>query len=80
MDISLVDWVGYLAGAVVFWSFYYSDMTKLRKINMLGAVLFMIYGVMLKYAYPIIIFNGGIILFHFYHLSKKSTSNEQDSN
>jgi len=79
MDISMVDWAGYLAGAVVFWSFYYSDITKLRKVNMIGAVLFIVYGIMLKTAYPIIIFNVGIILFHFYHLYKKPTSNEQNT-
>ena len=77
MDISITDWIGYLAGAIVFWSFYYSDMRKLRIINMVGAVFFIIYGFLLENAYPIIAFNFGIIIFHLYHLNKSNTAKNE---
>ena len=74
MEISIVDWIGYLASAIVLWSFYFSDMKKLRLINMAGAAVFVVYGLLLTNAYPIVVFNLGIIILHTYHLffSKKT--------
>jgi uncharacterized protein with PQ loop repeat len=72
LEISLTDWVGYLASAIVFLSFSFSNVKKLRIINMIGAVVFVTYGILLKTAYPIVVFNTGIILLHAYHLMYKS--------
>lgn len=75
MEISLTDWVGYLASVIVFVSFLHKDVKKIRLINMSGALIFVIYGFMLKTAYPVIIFNVGLIMLHIYHLLK-ATKNE----
>lgn len=74
MEITFVDWVGYIASAIVFVSFLYKDVKTIRVINMIGAAVFVVYGVMLKTAYPIIAFNGGIILLHVYHLLIKKNN------
>ncbi len=73
MEITLADWFGYLASVVVFISFLYKDVKKIRLINMMGAFLFVIYGFMLKTAYPVILFNVGLILLHVYHLVLKKS-------
>ncbi len=73
MEITLTDWIGYLASLVVFISFLYKDVKKIRLINMAGAFLFVIYGIMLKTAYPVILFNAGLILLHIYHLVFKKS-------
>ena len=73
MEISLTDWVGYLASVVVFISFLYKNVKKIRLINMVGAFLFVLYGFMLNTAYPVILFNGGLIILHIYHLVFKKS-------
>ncbi len=75
MEITLTDGVGYIASIIVFISFLYKEVKKIRLINMTGAVFFMAYGFMLNNAYPVIVFNGGLILLHIYHLLK-DTKNE----
>lgn len=48
----LVDWVGYIAMACVVFSFAFSNMITLRVVNSIGALIFIIYGVMLGMAKP----------------------------
>ena len=74
IDIPLVDWVGYLASAIVFVSFLYKDVKTIRLVNLFGAILFVVYGLLLTNAYPIVVFNGGIILLHIYHLLIKKSN------
>ena len=77
IEITTTDWIGYLASAIVFVSFSFTDVKKLRLINMVGAAVFVAYGILLKTAYPIVAFNTGIIFLHIYHLIKdKKASNE----
>ncbi|UTW65806.1 uroporphyrinogen decarboxylase [bacterium SCSIO 12643] len=76
-DITLTDWIGYLASAIVFFSFSFSNVKKLRLVNMVGAAVFVTYGIMLETAYPIVVFNTGIILLHTYHLFFKSTDQNE---
>ena len=74
MEITLADWIGYLASAIVFVSFLFKDVKMIRIINMIGAAIFVLYGLILESAYPIVVFNGGIILLHIYHLLKKDSN------
>ena len=74
MEVSITDWIGYVASAIVFVSFLYKDVKTIRVINMFGAAIFVIYGVLLNTAYPIIAFNAGIILLHLYHLYIKKAN------
>jgi hypothetical protein len=64
-----IDWVGYLAAAFVTGSFLISNNIRLlRTINMIGAILFVTYGILLDFNLPIIIPNTVIIGIQIYHL------------
>ena len=74
--ITVTDWIGYLAMFLVVSSFIFSDVKKLRIVNLLGAAAFISYGYMIG-AIPIIITNTVIITIQVYHLFKtKKVSNE----
>ena len=75
-QIPFADWVGYLAMFLVVSSFIFTNVTKLRIVNLVGAAAFVVYGFMLG-AIPIIITNAVIIIIQIYHLAKpKTVSNE----
>lgn len=63
--------VGYLASLVVLLSFVMKDLRKLRILNLLGCLMFVMYGVLLHYSFPIILTNVCIIGINIYHLSKE---------
>jgi cytosine/uracil/thiamine/allantoin permease len=65
--ISVTEWIGYLASAFLMISFMMKDVKKLRMINSLGCIAFVLYGLQLK-AWPIVITNGFILLLNLYHL------------
>lgn len=71
LGIAFVEWVGYLAMAVLLVSFTMKDVRHLRIINSIGAVLFIVYGFMLDIAWPIVITNTAIICINFYYLFLK---------
>lgn len=74
-DISMTEWVGYLASVVLMISFLMKNINTLRIINSIGAVLFIIYGIMLVTSWPIIITNTFILGVNIYFLSKHFRSN-----
>jgi hypothetical protein len=63
-----IEWIGYLAAAFVVTSFLVKNMRLLRTINMLGAVLFIVYGIFLDVNLPVIIPNVFIVCIQFYYL------------
>jgi uncharacterized protein with PQ loop repeat len=69
-DISLTEWVGYLASLVLMISFLMKNINTLRIINSIGAVLFVIYGFMLTTSWPIIVTNTFILGVNIYYLTK----------
>lgn len=69
-SISLADWVGYLASVVLMISFLMKNINTLRIINSIGACIFIIYGIMLITAWPIIITNTFILGVNIYYLAK----------
>lgn len=71
LGISLTEWVGYLASVLVLISFTMKSVNKLRVVNSTGALMFVVYGVMLQISWPIIITNGAIIGINLYYLLKK---------
>lgn len=76
-DITVTDWVGYLAMVLVISSFVFKDILKLRMVNLIGAIAFISYGILLD-AWPIIITNSIIIFIQVYYLLKpKMVTNEQ---
>jgi uncharacterized protein with PQ loop repeat len=74
-DISMTEWVGYLASLVLMISFLMKNINTLRIINSIGAILFVIYGILLVTSWPIIITNTFILGVNIYFLSKHLRSN-----
>ena len=70
LGISITEWVGYLASAVLIASFMMKNVNTLRIVNSVGAVIFVIYGIMLSISWPIIITNSFILSANIYYLSK----------
>ena len=67
LGISLTEWIGYLSSFFIAVSFFMKNIIKLRIINTLGCILFVIYGILIK-SWPVIIANGIIVFVNFYYL------------
>ena len=68
LGIALSEWVGYAAMLALLISFTMKEVSKLRIINSIGAILFVVYGFMLNISWPIVITNSAIICINFYYL------------
>jgi len=71
LEITITEWVGYAASLALIISFMMKNINTLRIINSLGAILFVVYGIMLQTSYPIIITNAFILMVNVYHLTYK---------
>jgi uncharacterized protein with PQ loop repeat len=69
-DISMTEWVGYLASLVLMVSFLMKNINTLRIINSIGCSLFVVYGFMLATSWPIIISNTFILGVNIFYLTK----------
>jgi hypothetical protein len=67
IEISWLEWVGYLASIIIMASMLMNSIIRLRWINMIGALLFAFYGFMIG-APPVGILNGFIVLINVYYL------------
>ena len=72
LGITITEWVGYLASIVLIISFMMKNVNTLRIVNSVGALLFVIYGIMLAISWPIIITNGFILALNIFYLTKKN--------
>lgn len=71
--ISWVEWLGYLASILIGISMFMKDIVKLRFINLIGSILFAIYGFIIK-AYPVAIINviiSFVNIYYIYDITKK---------
>lgn len=66
---NLVEWFGYAASVVVAVSLLMSSLIKLRWINMVGALMFTGYGLLI-HAYPVALLNFTIAGINVYYLAK----------
>ncbi len=67
--ISITEWVGYLAMTTVLISFLMKSVVKLRLVNSLGCLVFVLYGFLLEpISKPIIITNTIIFGINIYYL------------
>ena len=66
---SWIVWVGYAASIMIAISLLMTDVIKLRLLNTVGCLLFVIYGFIVG-AYPVAVANLAIILINLYHLYK----------
>nr|WP_242131577.1 uroporphyrinogen decarboxylase [Aestuariivivens marinum] len=72
--ITVLEYVGYLASLMVLLSFTMKGIKKLRLVNMIGCILFILYGFLmpsLRIGLPIIIANVAIFSVNFYYLLQK---------
>lgn len=68
------DWIGFLAGVLVLLSFVFKNIKQIRITNIIAAIVFVIYGVMIgEDGLPIIFTNGALVLLHSYYLFKMFT-------
>jgi uncharacterized protein with PQ loop repeat len=65
-----VELVGYLAMVILVISFLPKNLKWIRIINFIGCVVFVLYGILLGWKYPLIISNGIIAIIQIYHLLK----------
>ncbi len=62
------EFVGYLAMITVLVSFLMKDVVKLRMINSLGCLIFVVYGFLLQISWPIVITNAAILSINLFYL------------
>lgn len=74
LSVNLVEWIGYAASAFIVISLMMTSIIKLRIINSIGCLLFVIYGIYVG-AYPVVISNAIIVLINIYNLYKLRESN-----
>ena len=65
LDQNILDWIGYVASLIVLVSLLMSSIKKLRWINMVGALIFSIYGFMIG-SMPTGLMNLGIVIISKY--------------
>ena len=70
MNDNIVEWTGYAAMTILMISFLMKDIKKLRIINTVACLLFVVYGYMLN-SYPVIISNAFIGMVNLYYLFLK---------
>lgn len=63
----ILEIIGYVASVLVAVSLMMSSILRLRVINLMGAVVFAVYGVLIS-AYPVAAVNGFIVLVNIYYL------------
>lgn len=64
-----IEWVGYAASLMIAISLLMTNVIKLRMLNTVGCLLFVIYGFIVG-AYPVAVANLAIIFINLYHLYK----------
>lgn len=70
MELALIEIIGYLASIVILCSFLMKDVKKLRRVNIVGCLLFVVYGFMMptiRVGLPIIITNAAIMGINIYY-------------
>ncbi|MFB9121633.1 uroporphyrinogen decarboxylase [Bergeyella porcorum] len=71
MTPEIASYFGYAASFFVVLSFVLKDLKKVRLVNLVGCICFVIYGVFSGMLWPIIIPNAILCLIQIYYLLKK---------
>lgn len=67
LNLGLLEWIGYLASLIIAISMTMSSIVKFRLVNLAGATMFSIYGLLIG-ALPVAMLNGFIVLVDVYYL------------
>ncbi len=73
--MNYIEWIGYLGSVIIAVSLTMTSMVKLRWLNFIGALVFAIYGVVIK-AIPVALVNGFITAIDIYYLYKMYTTKD----
>lgn len=71
MSPEFASYIGYAASFFVVLSFILKDLKKVRLINLIGCICFVVYGIFSGMLWPIIIPNAILCFIQAYHLLKK---------
>ena len=71
MTPEFAQYIGYAASFFIVISFLVKDLKKIRIINLVGCICFVIYGVYMGMLWPIIIPNAILSFVQIYYLLKK---------
>jgi hypothetical protein len=66
---AILEIIGYLASVIIAISLLMKSLIRLRVLNGIGALVFVIYGALIK-AYPVAVLNGIIVFIDLYYLLK----------
>jgi len=77
--MNLIETLGWIATAGTLLSFAVKDMWKLRLINGLASIVWIVYGI-LKVDNPIIVINSAVIVMHLYWFYKNTIYNKKSIN
>lgn len=66
---TFIEILGYLASGLVALSFVMKSMRKLRFINIIGSIFFVIYSIAIK-AWPVALINTFVVGVNIYHLTR----------
>lgn len=67
MDFNFIEFLGYMATFFVAVSFLFKSIVYLRIVNSIGAILFVIYSVIIT-AYPVALLNAFLVVVNIYQL------------
>lgn len=70
MNPVVIELFGITASALVLISFLMKGERKIRLVNIVGAIIFIAYGIMLK-SVSVTVMNVGLVIVHIYYLTKK---------
>jgi hypothetical protein len=76
MSIEPTELVGYLASVLIVVSLLMSSVYRLRVINLIGAAVFTVYGLLIG-SIPVVLTNGVIVLIDVYYLAQMARSRTQ---
>ena len=76
MTIEWTELVGYLASALIVLSLLMSSVYRLRVINLVGALVFTAYGVLIG-SIPVVLTNGAIVIIDLYYLAQMARARAQ---
>ncbi|WP_297983882.1 uroporphyrinogen decarboxylase [uncultured Chryseobacterium sp.] len=71
MTPEIASYIGYAASFFVVLSFLLKDIKKIRIINLIGCICFVLYGFYSGMLWPIIIPNAILCIIQLYHIFKK---------
>jgi len=71
LGLPVAEWIGYVATVILLSSFAMKTLESLRVINSIACLMFIVYGILLSWAWPIIISNAAIFAINIYYLILK---------